>query len=62
MGFNYGQKRNRMQDLNVADPLLGYALSDQNLDFEKYDIQQVTDKVNEKLDRAADKLKNRSGN
>ena len=56
MGFNY-QKRGRGEDLNVADPMLGYTLSNDNLEFEKFDVQQVTDRVNKKLDEASEKLK-----
>ena len=58
MGFNYGQRRNRLHDLNVSDGVLGYALNDK-LEFEKYDIQQIADIVNKKLDKASEDLKNR---
>ncbi len=61
MGYNYGQRRGRGQELNVGhdDSLIGYALSDQNLSFEKHDVQDVADIVNRQLDDAERRLRRR---
>ena len=58
MGFNYGQKRGRLQELNVKDDsLIGYSLSTYQTDFAKVDIEDVARQVNRGLDEAARRLK-----
>ena len=58
MGFNY-EKRGRAQELNVKDDgrLVGYSLSDRNINFEKHDFEDVAIIANKQLDKAEERLR-----
>ena len=59
MGFAY-ERRGRAESLRDTDgTLIGYALSEKNIDFEKHDYQDVAQIVNRQLDRAAKQLRER---
>lgn len=50
MGFKY-VRRNRMEDLPaIDDNILASISMNGNINFEKYDEQQIYDKVNAQLD------------
>lgn len=59
MGFGYGQRRNRGQELNVKDDLVGYTLGQnpRNPEFEKLDYEIVAGVVNAQLDKAEKQLR-----
>ena len=58
MGLNY-EKRGRLEDLKDtdSDKLIGYALSEDQLDFAKHDIEDVANLVNYQLDVAERKVR-----
>jgi len=58
MGLNY-ERRGRGEELKVGRDrrLIGYALSDHNINFSKHDFEDAADVVNEGLDRADDTLR-----
>ena len=51
MGVNYGQSRNRREDLRALRGTVLEALGDDNLRYEKYDYEETAALINENLDR-----------
>lgn len=51
MGVNYGQFRNRSEDLGDLPGVVLEAIGDFNLNYEKFDYQETADLVNTNLDR-----------
>lgn len=54
MGYNYGQKRGRMESLKNPGSGALYALGTTDINYEKFDEQTLYDPINRKLD-AVDK-------
>jgi len=52
MGVNYGQRRNRSEDLKALPDTVLATLGQTNINYEKYDFQQVADLINKNLDKA----------
>lgn len=52
MGINYGQFRNRSEDLKSLPGTVLESIGDTNLNYEKYDYQETAALVNENLDKA----------
>lgn len=50
MGVNYGQFRNRMQDLRDLPGTVLESIGDDDLNYSKYDYQETADLVNRNLD------------
>ncbi|MFV2014889.1 MAG: hypothetical protein ACC656_05655 [Candidatus Heimdallarchaeota archaeon] len=55
MGINYGKKRNRSEDLPALRETVLSSIGATNINYEKYDYQQVADQINENLDSAQDR-------
>ena len=51
MGVNYGQFRDRSQDLGNLPGTVLESIGDDNLRYEKYDYQETAALVNENLDK-----------
>ena len=51
MGINYGQFRNRSEDLRSLPGTVLESLGDDNLRYEKYDYEETAALINENLDR-----------
>lgn len=51
MGINYGQFRNRSEDLKDLPGTVLESLGDDNLRYEKYDYTETAALVNENLDK-----------
>lgn len=54
MGVNYGQLRNRLEELkatNVVTPVVLASIGDTDMEIWQYDYQQVAEQINEELDR-----------
>lgn len=51
MGINYGQFRNRMQDLRDLPGVVLESIGETNLNYSKYDYQETADLVNRQLDK-----------
>ena len=51
MGINYGQFRDRSQDLGDLPGTVLESIGDDNLRYEKYDYEETAALVNENLDR-----------
>lgn len=51
MGFNYGQFRNRGESLPAIQDTVLASLGEVDIKFDQYDIQQVADHVNRRLDK-----------
>lgn len=58
MGIGY-ERRSRAEQLRhtADDRLIGYALSESDLNFEKHGIEDVAEIVNRQLDRAEQNLR-----
>jgi len=52
MGINYGQKRNRSEDLPALRDTVLASIGATNINFEKYDYTQIADEINKNLDAA----------
>ena len=53
MGVNYGQARNRLEELkasNIVNPVTLASIGDTDMEVWQYDYQQVADRINEQLD------------
>ena len=50
MGVNYGQPRNRMEELKALDDVTLASIGDTDMEIWQYDYQQVADRINEQLD------------
>jgi len=50
MGVNYGQFRNRMEDLRSLRGVVLESIGNDNLNYSKYDYQETADLVNRNLD------------
>jgi len=55
MGINYGKKRNRSEDLPALRETVLASIGATDINYEKYDYQQVADEINENLDAAQDR-------
>lgn len=51
MGINYGQTRNRSEDLKSLPGTVLESLGDDNLRYEKYDYTETAELVNRNLDK-----------
>lgn len=54
MGVNFGQMRNRLEELkqtNIVNPVVLASIGDTDIEIWEYDYQQVADHINEELDR-----------
>ncbi len=51
MGINYGQFRNRSEDLRALRGTVLESLGDDNLRYEKFDYEETAALINENLDR-----------
>ena len=51
MGINYGQFRDRSQDLGDLPGTVLESIGDDNLRYEKFDYEETAALVNENLDR-----------
>ncbi len=51
MGINYGQTRNRSEDLKSLPGTVLESIGDTNLNYEKYDYTETAALVNENLDK-----------
>ena len=54
MGVNYGQLRNRLEELkatNIVNPVVLASIGDTDMEIWQYDYQQIADQINEELDR-----------
>ena len=51
MGINYGQFRNRSEDLRDLPGTVLESLGDDNLRYSKYDYEETAALINENLDR-----------
>jgi len=51
LGINYGQFRDRSQDLKSLRGTILESLGDDNLRYEKYDYEETAALINENLDR-----------
>ena len=51
MGVNYGQFRNRMEDLRSLRGVVLESIGETNLNYSKYDYQETADLVNRQLDK-----------
>ncbi len=51
MGINYGQFRNRSEDLGDLPGTVLESIGDTNLNYEKYDYTETADLVNKNLDK-----------
>ncbi len=54
MGVNYGQLRNRLEELKATDiinSVVFASIGETDMEVWQYDYQQVADKINEELDR-----------
>jgi len=52
MGVNYGKFRNRSEDLPVLRDTILASIGQTNINFEKYDYQQIAEEINRNLDIA----------
>lgn len=52
MGVNYGKFRNRMEELPALPDTVLATIGANNINYEKYDYQQIADKINSELDKA----------
>ncbi len=50
MGINYGQFRNRSEDLRDLPGTVLESIGDDNLRYEKFDYQETADLINRNLD------------
>lgn len=53
MGVNFGQARNRLEELkatNIVNPVVLASIGETDMDVWQYDYQQVADHINEQLD------------
>ncbi len=51
MGVNYGQSRNRSEDLRSLRGTVLESIGDDNLRYEKYDYEETAALINANLDR-----------
>jgi len=51
MGVNYGQRRNRSEDLRALRDTVLASIGASNIKFEKYDYQQIAEEINQQLDK-----------
>jgi len=54
MGVNFGQFRNRLEELkatNIVNPVVLASIGETDMEVWQYDYQQVADRINEELDR-----------
>ena len=54
MGVNFGQQRNRLEELkgtNIVNPVVLASIGDTDMEVWQYDYQQIADRINEELDR-----------
>ena len=51
MGINYGQFRNRSEDLKSLPGVVLESIGDDNLNYSKYDYQETAKLVNDNLDK-----------
>jgi len=51
LGVNYGQFRNRSEDLRDLPGVVLESLGDENLRYEKYDYTETAELVNRNLDK-----------
>ena len=51
MGINYGQFRNRSEDLKALRGVVLESIGDDNLRYEKFDYEETAALINENLDR-----------
>lgn len=51
MGINYGQFRNRSEDLKDLPGTVLESIGDTNLNYSKYDYEETAALVNDNLDR-----------
>jgi len=51
MGVNYGQLRNRLEELKALDDVTLASIGDTDMEIWNYDYQQVAERINEELDR-----------
>lgn len=54
MGVNFGQMRNRLEELkatNIVNPVVLASIGETDMEVWQYDYQQVADHINEELDR-----------
>ena len=51
MGVNYGQFRNRSQDLRELPGTVLESIGDDNLNYEKFDYEETAAVINNNLDR-----------
>jgi len=59
MGINYGQFRNRSEDLGDLPGTVLESIGDDNLRYEKYDYEETAALVNENLDRVQENYNRR---
>ena len=52
MGVNYSKKRNRSEDLPALRETVLASIGATNINYEKYDYQQIADEINRNLDKA----------
>lgn len=52
MGVNYGKFRNRSEELPALPDVVLATIGQDNINYEKYDYQQVADLINKNLDIA----------
>lgn len=55
MGINYGEKRNRSEDLPALRETVLASIGATDINYEKYDYQQIADEINRNLDDAQDR-------
>lgn len=54
MGVNFGQPRNRLEELkatNIVNPVVLASIGETDMEVWQYDYQQVADLINDELDR-----------
>ena len=51
MGVNYGQLRNRMEELKDLDSVTMTSIGDTDMDYWIFDYTQIADRINEELDK-----------
>lgn len=62
MGVNYGQPRNRLEELkatNIVNPVVLASLGEYDMYAWQYDYQQIADQINEELDRVQEEYNKR---
>jgi len=62
MGVNYGQQRNRLEELkatNIVNPVVLASIGDTDMEVWQYDYQQIADQINEELDRVQEEYNRR---